>query len=469
MVDKLLKNSLEDNVLTALCWHPQASLEIALQITPDLFSTRAYQRIAEHAIAHIERFRTPPGIHIRDYLETDLRRSETGAFIAQILGAMDELREQLQGAFVQADLDAFIEKRRMAIALETASDLLDKNELERARESLTLAAGTPKLDLGPFLNDTERWLSFVEQNEVELISSGVDILDEHGVHPAPKELYLMIGSAKSGKSWHLIQIGKRAVIEKRLNVLHVTLENSTEITCRRYTQALLGLTTEQTTTLRVPLLAKDSLGRLAELEFDQINPGRLADISRTALARQLRPFQSRGRLLVQEFATLSVSQLSNFLDLLDRKHNFRPQLLILDYADLMDIDPRNFRISLGRVFRDLRALAKQRNLALATVTQGNKSSASSKLVTAGMVAEDWSKIGTADTVVTYSQTPSEREMGLARLMVAAARNARDRWIALITQNYATGQFCLDSVFFSKAAERELTRHLGEDDGDEEDN
>jgi replicative DNA helicase len=99
-------------------------------------------------------------------------------------------------------------------------------------------------------------------------------------------------------------------------------------------------------------------------------------------------------------------------------------------------------------------------MAVVAVTQGNRSSDNARTVTAGMVAEDWSKIGTADTVLTYSQTSEEKEIGLARVLVAAARDARDKYVVMISQSYATCQFCIDSVYMSKFVESEVDRMTG---------
>ena len=68
-----------------------------------------------------------------------------------------------------------------------------------------------------------------------------------------------------------------------------------------------------------------------------------------------------------------------------------------------------------------------------------------KVVKDDMVAEDVSKIATADNVITYSQTEQERKLGLARLWVSNARNDEDKFMILISQCYAAGQFCLNST------------------------
>jgi hypothetical protein len=82
------------------------------------------------------------------------------------------------------------------------------------------------------------------------------------------------------------------------------------------------------------------------------------------------------------------------------------------------------------------------------------------------VAEDWSKVATADTVLTYSRTAEEYNAGLARIFVERARGEADQFIVLVTQQYGIGQFCLDSTYMSKYVQDEVSTHLGaDDDGD----
>ena len=61
------------------------------------------------------------------------------------------------------------------------------------------------------------------------------------------------------------------------------------------------------------------------------------------------------------------------------------------------------------------------------------------------VAEDWSKVQTADNIIVYNQTDAEKSVGCARLFVAKARNEEDGFSILINQQYKTGQFCLQSA------------------------
>jgi len=472
-VSKLLADSLEDNVLTMLCWDETAAPIVAMQVAAELFSTREYQRVAQFALDHIARYGVPPRGHLRDYLEGEMRRRD-GNFLRTIIDAMEALHPQIQRKFVQDHLDRFIAERQMAMSLDTAYDRLDKGDLEGARDALYSASTVVKPTTGVFLHDTENWLTFLKRKASEF-SSGIGIFNERGVRPARGELYLHIGSRKSGKTWALIQIGREAVFDRH-DVLHVTLENSAAVTRQRYTQSFLQLTTEQARTITVPTFERDDRGRLT-MGHLPLEPGRdiweMRDQNETVLGEMLRPHQWKagsyggpGRLYVQEYptGTLTVAQLNNLLDYLERTESFKPGLIIVDYINLMQIgDVRQHRLSLGRLGVELRGLGVQRDAAIVTATQGNRQSADAKLVTGKHVAEDWSLVGTADTVVCYSQTTQENASNVARMYVDAARNVADKWKAWIAQAYPIGQFCLDSTYMDRASEAEMARHFAEDE------
>jgi hypothetical protein len=475
-IARLLEENLEDNVLTMLGWDFELAPTFAMQLTAELFSTREYQRIAKFALDHVARYGVPPRNHLSDYMEREIRHRD-GTFLRDVINGMEALHPRLQGRVVQNDLDRFIERRKMAMSLDTAYDRLDKDDMDGARDALYAASAVVKPRPGVWLHDTAKWLSFLDRPEGIEFSSGIDLLDERGIHPGRGELYLHMGPRKSGKTWKLIQIGRRAV-EAHLDALHITLENSTAITQQRYTQAFLQLTIEEAKTLRLPSFTFDGTRRL-RLEWKEFpdystgepSPGAIREQSATGLGMALEPYKftgkagSPGRLLVQEFptGTLTVAQLNNLLDHLERSDSFKPDIVILDYINLMEMgDIRQHRLSLGRLGVALRGIAVSRNLAMVTATQTNRASASARIVTGTHVAEDWSLIGTADTVVAYSQTAQERSINLARIYVDACRTAPDKWTAQITQSYATGQFCTNSVPMSPEVAEEVSRFAEEE-------
>lgn len=438
-----------------------------MQIDADIFSTRAYREIAKQAISYIERYKKPPGIHIRDLLEDKLRKGDEGKFMRSVINEMEKQHDKINAEYVLTQLDEYIELRSYEKIIEAAADAAQAGNVRAVREALsyqpTMKDGSP----GIWLHDIDRMLAFLDIREEDFFSSGVDALDDLGVRPARKTMFMLIAPPKRGKSWHCIECGKRG-LQHRHKVLHISLENSEELTAQRYIQSLFAMSRENARALRVASFKRDDMGFAAQIDFKQIDPSVLGVEARAEIAAKLKRLR-RARLLIKQFATgtLTIRQLNGYLDRLEREFNFVPDLLILDYPDLMSIDAQMIRVDTGRAVRDLRGIAVTRNMAVVAPTQGNRGSADAKVVSATMVAEDWSKVATADTVCTYSQTSLEKELGLARIMVAAARDAPDGIIVMISQSYKTGQFCLDSARMTASLTSEVKRLSGADDDEDE--
>ena len=468
MAEKLLKGGLEDNILTILCFDPKHASQLAMRVPVDLFSTRTYRVIAKTAYSHLERYGEPPRLHLFDLLEAELRRGDEGKLLLQTLNAMKSLAPEIQTDYVLSELEAFIETRRMIIQLEEASDKVHAGDLEGAKEALYARAGqnNPTGD-GIWLSDASQMLQFLEDREEDYFPSGAQALDDMGVRPARGELFLIIAAAKKGKSWWMTEIGKQGVMHRK-QVLHITLENSQRLAAKRYVQALFAMASNPIRNLRIPSFSKDNEGRctnisMTDLTADGRNLPEVLDANmKGKLVKKLKGFQKRSRLMIKQFptASLTIAGLNAFLDQLERTENFKPDLLILDYVNLLSMDRKNMRTELGRTLMELRGVGVARNMAVVTATQGSKLAATADTVGATHIAEDWSMIGTADTVVTYSQTVNEKRHNLARLFVAAARTVRDGFIVLVSQSYESGQFALDSVYFNEYAEEAHEKLVG---------
>lgn len=465
MAEETLKEGTEDNVLTILCFSEQYAPAIAMRITPHIFSTRHYRKIAEHAIAHYERYQKPIGVHLRDLMEKELKRGDDGLLLASTIDDMENLHPELQGEFVVQQLDQFIEKQELTKALEKALDALAANDLPKARSAIS-ETGFKQVDTpGIWLSEPEQALKFLEKREEDFFPCGIGVFDDLGILPARGTLFLFIAPSGTGKSWWLVNVGKEALLHRK-SVLHITLEMSEDLVAQRYIQALYAMTRSDAKAhaSRIPVIGRDKLGRPNGLSFETLSPQVLSIETRAQVAVKLRALKRRPPILIKQFptSTLSISQLNAYLDFLSKVHNFRPDLTIIDYADLMEIDASDVRLDTGRLIRQLRGTAIQRNSAYVTASQGNRSSTTARVVRGNMVAEDFSKIQTADVVLTYSQTEAEYEIGVARVLADKVRNERGKMTAMITQNYDTGQFCLDSTIMSNELRDEVTRLSGGD-------
>jgi len=456
---------LENNVLTGLVWDAVCASTIAVSLGAEqerLFSTPLYRQIARAALGHFARYSKPPGVHIRDLFEEALKKDDDNAFLLnQAIEQMARLAPSLQAEYVLDALDQFISSRRLAIRIEKASDQIHAGNLAGARETLYHPETAPATSSGTYLDDTETSLAFLDAAPFSRFSSGVAVLDRFGIVPKRKTLLVFIAPPKRGKSWFLVGIGRRN-LHRHKRVLHITLEMSEQAMIQRYIQAEFAYTHHKAEAVTTQTFNRDAKGVFLSLKEIKTTHDALAERDRDSLSIQLTNhfrFFPR-RLLIKEFPTgsLTVGQLHAYLDMLKQKEDFVPDMILLDYPDLMQLDSAALRVDTGVLFRALRGLAVQRNLALVAPTQGNRASSTSRHVRIEDVAEDFSKIGTADTIITYSQTSEERRRGLARLNVTV-RDTEAPSEIWITQSYATGQFCLDSQFLNIAEQNILEAQI----------
>lgn len=467
-----LEGNQEENTLTLLCWNSIHAPTLVLQLSPKIFSTRAYRRIAEKAFEHIEQYGEAPAGHLWDLLEPELRRGDEGILLNKTLLSMKELAEHLQPQYVLDRLEHFINKRTLLSALEAAADAAESDDLEAANEALFgVAQPASMADAdGIWLSDADAMLGFMDAKDDDKFMIGIDELDKRGIQPARGTMTLLVAPPKKGKSWFLVNCGKTG-LQYRKSVLHISLENSAKLTAKRYVQALFSLKKDEATQFKITEFARDVNGALKDIEKPRApkhDHSSVAATNRGPILKKLRTFGRRARLRIEFFpsGTLTIAKYNALLDKLARVDKFVPDLVIFDYPDLMAVGTSNFRLDLGQLFVKLRGIASQRNHALVTVTQGSREAALAKTVGSTMVSEDFSKIMTADTIITYSQTAKEKKNGLARLFVAAARDAADSYIILISQAYAIGQFCMDSTYMDEFTESAIERIVKDMQGDE---
>lgn len=444
---------LQENLLILLCFSVKASPLIRNAVSPPLFGSRIYRDIVVRVYDYIDKYHKPPADHLPDLFDDELEKGDARA--KEFAGLIEEIfshREQVNEEFALSQLEAFVRQQTLKGSIITASEAIQEGDLDRA-ETVLQSGLKQRLELfnpGTSLADGIR-LAYSHQTRRDCVSTGVRHLDDWSLGPARGELHLFIAAPKRGKTWWLINIAKQCLLH-RLRVVYVTLEINEAQIAQRMVQSLFSMLRRKA---KVPVtrLRIDELGRLLRFEQETIT-GRMSfddATSRPIVEGKLRRLHGRENLVIKAFPTgmLTVHALSSYLDMLERAAGFVPDMLVVDYPDLMKVDSKNYRIDLGAVYRDLRGLAVARNIGVVCASQANREGAVAKLITEAHTAEDFSKIATADTVISYSQTAAERELGLARLFVSNSRvGDRDRFVVMINQAYPIGQFCFESVQMS---------------------
>lgn len=449
-----LTTTLQESILTLLVMNDREGQIASGLLSSDYFDS-VYSGIVDKVLKYRKVYNKAPGpSHIDDIFDDVLSDKEHAdySFYRGVVQSVLANGDSLNPGYVLSRVSEFVRGQQLKQAVLSAADRYSfgGEGLVPDIEKILIDAikiQVHSLDSGIFLNDRSRSLNFLNQ-QAQAYSLGIPELDRKDVGLTPKELMVFIAPKGSGKSWFCIHVAKLALLQ-RANVVHITLEMSEDRAVQRYYQSLFAVS-KRDEQIEQYLFQLDELERICGFEKKTRKP--LLTFAQpniiSVLSKKIGDWGTRfGRIVVKQFPTksLTVPQLRAYLDMLEVSHKFVPHILIVDYPDLMWTDPNNQRISIGRVFEELRGLAVERNLAVLAPTQANRAGIESGKVTGVHVAEDISKLNTADQVLTYSQTKLEKEKGLARIYVEKSRNDEDKFTVIISQHYGTGQFALSSA------------------------
>lgn len=478
MADRL-NTTLQENLITVLAYDDAYGRVVANIIDTNLMEGE-YRTIAERCIDYWADYKKAPGDHTADLMSDILddkhnRRANT---VKRILTAMVALADTVNTDYVMTQLRTFQRMQRIKGAIIQSAELINNNAQMSIPEIEEIWNGilrTQEVDFEPGLRltDLTRIIDRLEQLQSEFVM-GIDQLDARHIGPARGQLLIVLAAAGRGKTWALTHIGAEALAARK-RVLHITLEIDAEFIAQRYFQRIFSIT-KRSEEFEVTKINTD-MEKIEGFERETMSTSFAWDSG--ILQSELLTYMGHigpkrfENLIIKRFAPqqLTIAGLNAYLDTLEMTEKFIPDMIVVDYAALMKLDQKALRSSLGQTMVGLRGIGVERNCAMVTAHQASKAGEEATMITSTHVAEDWSIVGTADTLITYSCTPTEFNYGLARLFVAKARSEEDRFALLITQSYKMGQFCMESHYMdpsyfdqlAEIAESEASGEGGDDD------
>jgi replicative DNA helicase len=444
-------SSLQENVLTLLCFDLESANTIRGYVTPDLFEGDIYQTIVTAALDFLDKYKDVPGDHLPDLIEPLIKKTEGNKkeLFERTLLSLYQFKDSINKEYALNELTKFVRQQKLKQTLTSAVKNVQSGNIDEAEAELSnhLKTSLDTFDIGLSFADFPKKYDSIFGEQAECFSMGIPSLESMGIGPARKELFTILTLPSRGKTWFEVHLAKMGMMH-RLRVLYVTLEMSEVKIAGRFLQCLFSMTRRKVEGLEIPVLEKDELGRFMDIDFHEVSRPSCDDKNiKEFLNRKMRYLGSRYQLVIKQFPpnTLTIRGLEAYLDLLERQANFIPDVVCVDYPDLMKLDAKNVRIETGIIYKGVRSVAVDRNLAMVAASQSSKEGKKVRWIDMENFAEDYSKAGISDTIISYNQSDSEYKLGLARLLVAKTRDEARNVKILIAQSYKIGQFVLDSV------------------------
>ena len=376
-------------------------------LKPEFMESEDKQWLIKTIVEYFDEYSSLPTLEVMKVKLDDVDNDVLKTTIIDTLKQVTKHFEAEDIEFIEKEALDFCKNQTLKAAIMESVNLLQLGEYDSIKNKIDTAmkAGAER-DIGHEYNiDIDD--RFAESTR-KTVSTGWNVIDDlmdGGLGPG--ELGVFVAPAGIGKSWGLVNVAANAV-KKNLNVIHYTLELSAPYVGLRFDSVFTGIA------------AQNLKYHIEEVKncVDKLS----------------------GKLVVKYYPTKSatVNTIKAHLDRC-KMQGYKPDAIVVDYADLLRGTGKEIRHELGNIYEDLRGLAGEYEIPVWTASQANRSALEDDVIGAEKIAESYSKIMTADFVISLSRKIEDKVAGTGRWHVIKNRFGPDGITFPSKMNTSNGQ------------------------------
>ena len=360
-------------------------------LEPAYFDSDANKWLSTKISKYFMEFRKAPTLEV---LKVKINQMDDEILKVSVVENLKEAWRNIESTdleFVKQETLGFCKNQVLKGAIVDAVDLLEQKKYDEIKTIIDAAmkAGSER-DLGhDYIISLEDRLTDSVRATLTTPWDSVNSVMDGGLGGG--ELGVLVAPAGIGKTWCLQSLGAH-LVKCGKTVVHYTLELNANYVGLRYDTVFSGTPTSNIK------YYKDDVQKV----IDKLD----------------------GKLIIKYYPTrsASVNTLSAHLKQMEIQE-IKPDVVIVDYADILK--PTTFykekRHATGETYEHLRGMAGEFEIPVWTASQANRSSLEEEVIDATKIAEDYSKVMTADFVMSISRKVEDKIANTGRFHVIKNR------------------------------------------------
>lgn len=368
----------QTKVIGALLTQKNFLINVSDSIDKEYFENQSNQWIIGKIQEYFEKYHTVPTMEV---LSSETKKIDNEVLKIAITEALRDSYKESQAKdleWVEAEFTSFCKNQQVKKAIMTSVDLLNMGDYDSIRSLINnaLKAGEDKNIGHEYDKDIESRYREDDRNPIPFPWKVFTDLTQGGMGKG--DLVLMFGNPGGGKSWAVAAMGAHAA-KMGFNVAHYSLELAEGYVAKRYDSIYTGIDVDQLHLHRAKV----------EVEIAGI----------------------RGKVVIKEYppkrATLET--IRQHIQQLELQHDFKPDLIIIDYLDYVGTRSRNHRKEeVDDVYVGAKALAKELGIPIISPSQANRGAAKNNIIEGDNAAGSYEKIMIGDIILSLARKRKDK-------------------------------------------------------------
>ncbi len=439
----------EQRILSKLIHDPRFHTEVLPALEPQYFTTPEsrliYEWIAEYSARHNKAPDKDTAFFFAKNSE-GIKKEALPILEAHVERLVKEPEAEITYSLELDSTTDWIAQRKLECLIDDLKRYLAQGDLDKAQAEISdykrpNIGRTASIDVFQDLNNAYEAFNA----STDALFRFPEALGEVVGDIARGDFVAFVGPPKRGKTWWLMHSAYTASIFLR-RTLYINLEMTQQQCTRRFWQPVFKGTGAYGD-YRVPKFVRNE-DRTFSIEYETKKPARIDlsdpkafDAVKTILPNVPKTQSDKYlKMITRPTGTFTLDDLRAELHSLRYYEDFTPDVIVIDYADIMAGTGREERHRLNAIWAGLRGFAQEYDCAIITASQsGRQTMDGAKDVHGSDIVEDMRKLAHVTMAIAINQNEKEREMGLTRLKPIIRREGDDHREVVVLQTLKEGR------------------------------